>query len=329
MVFLFIAIFCLYGIEEKIILPAKARMHNKENRAIKINYEIFKRSLYLQKIESVVKTEYPDQLRFQIILYEKDAFIEICDTSFQVDIYNNKFNKRIDLESENTIQKVLSNLKLADPTQKPKPTKDQMKIALKKIAVYQNENKTVNKIEDSTLKQEFKEVILKLHIDIKETDPPVFKNEQMLLNLYDIGEEIKLKKLNDSVLIEEDFNILFKNKIISINSELVDFALSYEELNTNYQLEAKTLIQEIIRRFGEGYSNVSEKFIVDFFEEIIKQYTIQKEKVVLKVKVLTLEQANEIRTYPAYWKGTLTQVAERGESIKDAYEELKDLEFLT
>ena len=46
-------------------------------------------------------------------------------------------------------------------------------------------------------------------------------------------------------------------------------------------------------------------------------------------KQLTLEQRREIMTYPNYWRGTLTRAAERGESIKETYEELKGLESFT
>jgi hypothetical protein len=46
-------------------------------------------------------------------------------------------------------------------------------------------------------------------------------------------------------------------------------------------------------------------------------------------KQLTLEQTREIMTYPNYWQPTLTRAAERGESIKDTYEELKSLENFT
>jgi hypothetical protein len=46
-------------------------------------------------------------------------------------------------------------------------------------------------------------------------------------------------------------------------------------------------------------------------------------------KTLTLEQTREIMTYPNYWRGTLTRAAERGESIKETYEELKGLESFT
>jgi hypothetical protein len=49
----------------------------------------------------------------------------------------------------------------------------------------------------------------------------------------------------------------------------------------------------------------------------------------LKIKkTLTIEQRYEIMTYPSYWRPTLTKAAERGESIKDTYEELKDFENL-
>jgi len=46
-------------------------------------------------------------------------------------------------------------------------------------------------------------------------------------------------------------------------------------------------------------------------------------------KTLTLEQTKEIMTYPNYWRHTLQEAAERGESIKETYEELKSLESFT
>jgi hypothetical protein len=49
----------------------------------------------------------------------------------------------------------------------------------------------------------------------------------------------------------------------------------------------------------------------------------------LKTKqTLTIEQRYEIMSYPSHWRSTLTKAAERGESIKETYEELKDLENL-
>ena len=45
-------------------------------------------------------------------------------------------------------------------------------------------------------------------------------------------------------------------------------------------------------------------------------------------KQLTQTQISEIMTYPDYWRDTLQKAAERGESIKDTYKELKDFEGL-
>jgi hypothetical protein len=45
-------------------------------------------------------------------------------------------------------------------------------------------------------------------------------------------------------------------------------------------------------------------------------------------KTLTIEQRYQIMMYPSYWRPTLTKAAERGESINETYEELKDLEEL-
>ena len=53
----------------------------------------------------------------------------------------------------------------------------------------------------------------------------------------------------------------------------------------------------------------------------------QQEESVNK-KILTQDQIAELMTYPDYWRGTLRRAAERGESIKETYEELKELEHL-
>lgn len=45
-------------------------------------------------------------------------------------------------------------------------------------------------------------------------------------------------------------------------------------------------------------------------------------------KVLTAEQIKELMSYPQHWRPTLREAAERGESIKETYEELKDFEGL-
>lgn len=46
-------------------------------------------------------------------------------------------------------------------------------------------------------------------------------------------------------------------------------------------------------------------------------------------KQLTADQIDELMSYPDYWRSTLKKAAERGESIKETYEELKDLDYLT
>ena len=46
-------------------------------------------------------------------------------------------------------------------------------------------------------------------------------------------------------------------------------------------------------------------------------------------KRLTQDQIEELMAYPDYWRNTLRVAAERGESIKETYEELKGLESFT
>jgi hypothetical protein len=45
-------------------------------------------------------------------------------------------------------------------------------------------------------------------------------------------------------------------------------------------------------------------------------------------KELTAEQIKELMSYPQHWRPTLREAAERGESIKETYEELKGFEGL-
>jgi predicted transcriptional regulator len=54
----------------------------------------------------------------------------------------------------------------------------------------------------------------------------------------------------------------------------------------------------------------------------------QQEESVSK-KTLTQDQIEELMSYPNYWRNTLREAAEKGELIKEVYEELKDLEHLT
>lgn len=50
-------------------------------------------------------------------------------------------------------------------------------------------------------------------------------------------------------------------------------------------------------------------------------------KLILKIR-LSQDQIEELMSYPDYWRNTLREAAERGESIEETYEELKYFEYL-
>ena len=66
---------------------------------------------------------------------------------------------------------------------------------------------------------------------------------------------------------------------------------------------------------------------VDSQQNLISKDMKQQEESVSK-KILTQDQIKELMTYPDYWRNTLREAAERGESIKETYEELKDFEAM-
>ena len=66
---------------------------------------------------------------------------------------------------------------------------------------------------------------------------------------------------------------------------------------------------------------------VDSQQNLILEDMKQQEESVSK-KILTQDQIEELMTYPDYWRNTLREAAERGESIKETYEELKDFEAM-
>jgi hypothetical protein len=51
----------------------------------------------------------------------------------------------------------------------------------------------------------------------------------------------------------------------------------------------------------------------------------EQEEPVFK-KHLTIEQTHEIMKYPFYWRGTLTEAAQRGESIEETLEVLREFD---
>jgi hypothetical protein len=90
-------------------------------------------------------------------------------------------------------------------------------------------------------------------------------------------------------------------------------------------------LQEV-RKIGVFDVNVIAEYTldnkVDSQQNLISKDMKQQEESVSK-KILTQDQIEELMTYPNYWRGTLRKAAERGESIKETYEELKELDYLT
>ena len=126
--------------------------------------------------------------------------------------------------------------------------------------------------------------------DKTQNDKSTFDNEQMLLHFYNMREAIKLRLSKETISSEQDLNIIFKNKLIPIEPSIVISALAYEELKDTYILEAKTLIELIFSRIGDGYSHSTEELIVDFINEIIKEKKLQIEKEDFKRKIVWIKK---------------------------------------
>jgi len=92
----------------------------------------------------------------------------------------------------------------------------------------------------------------------------------------------------------------------------------------------KRNLQEV-RKIGVFDVNVIAEYTldnkVDSQQNLISKDMKQQEESVNK-KILTQDQIKELMTYPDYWRNTLREAAERGESIKETYEELKDFEAM-
>jgi hypothetical protein len=52
----------------------------------------------------------------------------------------------------------------------------------------------------------------------------------------------------------------------------------------------------------------------------------EEPKIPTPTQRVSFEQTLELLSYPQHWRPTLRAAAERGESIKEAYERLKDFE---
>jgi hypothetical protein len=66
---------------------------------------------------------------------------------------------------------------------------------------------------------------------------------------------------------------------------------------------------------------------VDSQQNLISKDMKQQEESVSK-KILTQDQIKELMTYPDYWRGTLREAAEQGESIEETYKKYEKLEYL-
>lgn len=65
-----------------------------------------------------------------------------------------------------------------------------------------------------------------------------------------------------------------------------------------------------------------------FFQQNYVYRDMEQQEESTNKKPLTQDQIKELMSYPNYWRATLQKAAERGESIKETYEELKDFEAM-
>ena len=76
-------------------------------------------------------------------------------------------------------------------------------------------------------------------------------------------------------------------------------------------------------KFGQALTSGKLK-LSDYFQII----TGKAGQATASLAALTAEQVKELMSYPQHWRPTLREAAERGESIKETYEELKGFEGL-
>lgn len=119
-------------------------------------------------------------------------------------------------------------------------------------------------------------------------DMEPFDNEQMLLNLFDILEEIDLKITKGKIGLENEIVITYKNRIIPIDTSLVKFAYAYKRLEKTYRLEAKMLIDLILSK-NVNNEHISEFDIINLFYEIRKEHKVQKKNNAFKKRIVWLK----------------------------------------
>lgn len=121
---------------------------------------------------------------------------------------------------------------------------------------------------------------------VKKSVKGEFDNEQMYLHFAGITDEVELNSSKNSNTSKGDFNILFRNKVITVDQSLLEFALSYFEFEKKYRLEAKTLMNELLIRISEEHPRSTEYDIKNLFSEIINQKKYFNERERLKKRVV-------------------------------------------
>lgn len=111
----------------------------------------------------------------------------------------------------------------------------------------------------------------------------------MLLHFADITDEITLKLSNDDST-KEDFNILYRNKIITVDQSMFEFAFAYTELEKKYRLEGVSLIDEILKRGNYNFTHFTQNELSFFLKEIVKQKKHFDEKEKWKKRVVWIKK---------------------------------------
>jgi len=115
----------------------------------------------------------------------------------------------------------------------------------------------------------------------------------------------------------------------SLNSQKKE-GLETKQTESQTKLEVNKSAESQTRVEVEDPSQIAQYLTEDqmgvFLQALMDQK--QQEESANK-KPLTADQIEELESYPNYWRATLREAAERGESIKETYEELKDLDNLT
>ena len=120
-------------------------------------------------------------------------------------------------------------------------------------------------------------------------------NVRLPLHFVDISEEINLKLSRDNS-IKKYFNILYRNKIITIDQKMLEFAFTYIELDKKHRLEGIYLIEEILKRTAKNLTHLTHNDLSFFFKEIVKQKEYFEQYKRLKERVVWSKLKDETKT---------------------------------